>query len=191
MLVTDANSAGFVIVYGLTYFFANCGPNSTTFLIPTECVPTRIRTTAHGISAAAGKCGATCGALGLLTMWYSFCTLTLDSTGAPNCTANFSPLAPLKYMQQNQSDNGLVAVMKLCASVAFLGNVVTFFFIRKTGGKKLEDVDGASFTLAKYDLFSASNANPMRKVVVAAMGDYAQRALEDYSRSNSPRHAPL
>ncbi|KAJ5500022.1 hypothetical protein N7453_009073 [Penicillium expansum] len=34
------------------------GPNCTTFLIPTEVFPTRVRGTAHGISAAAGKCGA-------------------------------------------------------------------------------------------------------------------------------------
>ena len=34
------------------------GPNATTFLIPVEVFPTRVRGTAHGISAAAGKCGA-------------------------------------------------------------------------------------------------------------------------------------
>ena len=77
-MVTDNSSAGFVVVYGLTYFFANFGPNSTTFLMPTECFPTRIRTTAHGISAGTGKIGAICGAMGLLAYWYSFCTLTLD-----------------------------------------------------------------------------------------------------------------
>lgn len=36
----------------------NVGPNCTTFLIPAEVFPTRVRGTAHGISAAAGKCGA-------------------------------------------------------------------------------------------------------------------------------------
>lgn len=34
------------------------GPNATTFLIPVEVFPTRVRGTAHGISAGAGKCGA-------------------------------------------------------------------------------------------------------------------------------------
>lgn len=36
----------------------NAGPNCTTFLIPAEVFPTRVRGTAHGMSAAAGKCGA-------------------------------------------------------------------------------------------------------------------------------------
>ncbi|KAJ5846507.1 hypothetical protein N7534_010176 [Penicillium rubens] len=39
-------------------FFLTVGPNCTTFLIPAEVFPTRVRGTAHGISGAAGKCGA-------------------------------------------------------------------------------------------------------------------------------------
>ncbi|CZR68276.1 uncharacterized protein PAC_18175 [Phialocephala subalpina] len=39
-------------------FFLNCGPTATTFLIPVEVFPTRVRSTAHGISAASGKSGA-------------------------------------------------------------------------------------------------------------------------------------
>ncbi|KAJ5944369.1 hypothetical protein N7516_004537 [Penicillium verrucosum] len=39
-------------------FLLTVGPNCTTFLIPTEVFPTRVRGTAHGISAAAGKYGA-------------------------------------------------------------------------------------------------------------------------------------
>ena len=39
-------------------FFGQCGPNCTTFLIPTEIFPTEMRTMCHGISAAAGKVGA-------------------------------------------------------------------------------------------------------------------------------------
>jgi PHS family inorganic phosphate transporter-like MFS transporter len=34
------------------------GPNTTTFIVPGECFPTRYRSTSHGISAAAGKVGA-------------------------------------------------------------------------------------------------------------------------------------
>jgi len=34
------------------------GPNSTTFLLPVEVFPTRVRATAHGIAAASGKLGA-------------------------------------------------------------------------------------------------------------------------------------
>ena len=48
----------FIIQYGLTLFFANFGPNSTTFIVPAEIFPARLRSTCHGISAAAGKAGA-------------------------------------------------------------------------------------------------------------------------------------
>lgn len=45
-------------MFTLSQFTLNIGPNATTFLIPAEVFPTRVRGTAHGISAAAGKCGA-------------------------------------------------------------------------------------------------------------------------------------
>ncbi|KAJ9684062.1 hypothetical protein PVL29_016517 [Vitis rotundifolia] len=52
----------FAVFYGLTLFFANFGPNSTTFIVPAELFPARFRSTCHGISAAAGKAGAIIGA---------------------------------------------------------------------------------------------------------------------------------
>ena len=48
----------FLAIYGLTFFFANFGPNTTTFVYPSEVFPTAFRTTGHGIAAAAGKIGA-------------------------------------------------------------------------------------------------------------------------------------
>ncbi len=48
----------FITLYGLSYLFGNIGPNSTTFLLPTELFPTQVRTTGHGIAAACGKLGA-------------------------------------------------------------------------------------------------------------------------------------
>jgi PHS family inorganic phosphate transporter-like MFS transporter len=48
----------FLVVYGTTFFFANFGPNTTTFVYPSEVFPTSYRTTGHGISSAAGKIGA-------------------------------------------------------------------------------------------------------------------------------------
>ena len=45
-------------LYILAQFFFNFGPNTTTFIIPGECFPTRYRSTGHGVSAAAGKIGA-------------------------------------------------------------------------------------------------------------------------------------
>ncbi|HYA54701.1 MAG TPA: MFS transporter [Thermoplasmata archaeon] len=48
----------FLAIYGLTFFFANFGPNTTTFVYPSEVFPTSYRTTGHGIAAASGKIGA-------------------------------------------------------------------------------------------------------------------------------------
>ncbi|KAL2527403.1 putative inorganic phosphate transporter 1-7 [Abeliophyllum distichum] len=55
----------FAALYGLTFFFANFGPNSTTFVLPAELFPTRLRSTCHAISAASGKAGAMIGAFGM------------------------------------------------------------------------------------------------------------------------------
>jgi MFS transporter, PHS family, inorganic phosphate transporter len=48
----------FILLYGISYFFAEFGPNTTTFVYPAEIFPARIRTTSHGITATAGKIGA-------------------------------------------------------------------------------------------------------------------------------------
>ncbi|KAG6475285.1 hypothetical protein ZIOFF_064503 [Zingiber officinale] len=53
-------------MYAFTFFFANFGPNSTTFIVPAEVFPARLRSTCHGISAATGKMGAIVGAFGFL-----------------------------------------------------------------------------------------------------------------------------
>ena len=45
-------------LYVVAQFFFNFGPNSTTFVVPGECFPTRYRSTSHGFSAASGKVGA-------------------------------------------------------------------------------------------------------------------------------------
>jgi len=62
----NGNQIGFVVMYSLTFFFANFGPNATTFMVPAEIFPARLRSTCHGISAAAGKAGAMVGAFGFL-----------------------------------------------------------------------------------------------------------------------------
>jgi PHS family inorganic phosphate transporter-like MFS transporter len=47
----------FLILYGLSFFFTEFGPNATTFVYPSEIFPVRVRTTGHGIAAAMGKLG--------------------------------------------------------------------------------------------------------------------------------------
>ena len=48
----------FLLLYGVSFFFTEFGPNCTTFVIPAEVFPTGGRTTGHGIAAGIGKLGA-------------------------------------------------------------------------------------------------------------------------------------
>jgi MFS transporter, PHS family, inorganic phosphate transporter len=57
-----ANAWPFLILYGISYFFTEFGPNTTTFIYPAELFPVQVRTTGHGISAGMGKMGAFAGA---------------------------------------------------------------------------------------------------------------------------------
>jgi MFS transporter, PHS family, inorganic phosphate transporter len=52
----------FILLYGVSYFFTEFGPNTTTFVYPAELFPVDVRTTGHGLSAGAGKLGAFLGA---------------------------------------------------------------------------------------------------------------------------------
>ncbi|RLN13445.1 hypothetical protein C2845_PM09G10470 [Panicum miliaceum] len=58
--------AWYIVLYALTFFSANLGPNTTTFILPAELFPARFRSTCHGISGAAGKLSALVGAIGFL-----------------------------------------------------------------------------------------------------------------------------
>jgi PHS family inorganic phosphate transporter-like MFS transporter len=48
----------FLLVFGVSYFFIQFGPNTTTFVLPSEVFPISMRTTGHGIAAGIGKLGA-------------------------------------------------------------------------------------------------------------------------------------
>jgi Sugar (and other) transporter len=58
----------FLLLFGATYFFAEFGPNTTTFVYPAEIFPVRVRTTSGGIAAAAGKMGAFIGTYALTAL---------------------------------------------------------------------------------------------------------------------------
>jgi MFS family permease len=47
----------FLVVYGISYFFTEFGPNATTFVYPAELFPVAGRTTGHGVASATGKLG--------------------------------------------------------------------------------------------------------------------------------------
>lgn len=82
----------FIAIFGISFFFVNFGPNTTTFLIPAEIYPTNIRARAHGISAAIGKVGAFIGAfllpplLKLFGLSFIFITMSIVSLAGICCT---------------------------------------------------------------------------------------------------------
>eukprot|EP00760_Papus_ankaliazontas_P021141 PhM_4_TR18644/c2_g1_i2/m.23202/K08176/PHO84; MFS transporter, PHS family, inorganic phosphate transporter len=73
--LTTSAPVGGLLLFGASFFLSNLGPNTTTFVIPSEVFPHEVRTTTHGISAACGKLGAVVGALlfaevdASLTLW--------------------------------------------------------------------------------------------------------------------------
>jgi MFS family permease len=62
-LLGDASAVlvPFVVLYCINYFFTEFGPNTTTFVLPAEIFPVRVRSTSHGIAATVGKVGAAIG----------------------------------------------------------------------------------------------------------------------------------
>lgn len=77
----------FILLYGVSYFFAEFGPNTTTFVYPAEIFPARIRTTSHGITATCGKLGAFVGT-------FAF-PLLMDRFGLPGAMGTVSAVAIL------------------------------------------------------------------------------------------------
>ncbi|KAF9173934.1 Inorganic phosphate transporter pho84 [Mortierella sp. AD011] len=108
--IRNTSVALFVILFALTQFFQNFGPNSTTFIIPGEVFPTRYRSTGHGIAAGSGKLGAIIAQVGFSRM--------KDNGG---------------------SNAGIPTLLKIFALFMFIGLLVTFL-IPETKGKTLEEL---------------------------------------------------
>ncbi|KAH7434132.1 hypothetical protein KP509_06G001500 [Ceratopteris richardii] len=111
----------FVVLYAFTFFFANFGPNSTTFIVPAEIFPARVRSTCHGISAASGKAGAIVGAFGFLYAAQS--------------------------SHEGQQDPGYPTGLGIRTSLIMLGviNGLGFLFtflVPETMGRSLEEISG-------------------------------------------------
>ncbi|KAA8548802.1 hypothetical protein F0562_000486 [Nyssa sinensis] len=113
------NRIGFVIMYSLTFFFANFGPNATTFVVPAEIFPARLRSTCHGISAASGKAGAIVGAFGFL--------YAAQSQDRNKTDQGYPPGIGVK--------NSLIVL----GVVNFLGMLFTFL-VPESNGKSLEEM---------------------------------------------------
>lgn len=80
----------FLVLYGISYFFAEFGPNTTTFVLAAELYPVSVRTTAHGISAGVAKIGAFIG-----VFLFPVLTKTLGLNGTFVITSVFALLGTL------------------------------------------------------------------------------------------------
>jgi MFS transporter, PHS family, inorganic phosphate transporter len=90
----------FILIYGLSYFFVEFGPNTTTFLIPAEIFPTSIRAKGHGISAAVAKVGAALGAFFLIPLLHSEGLSVTFGSLAVVCLAGIACTTLLPEMKQ-------------------------------------------------------------------------------------------
>ncbi|KAJ0247719.1 inorganic phosphate transporter 1-8 [Hirschfeldia incana] len=115
----EQTKKGFMVLYGLVFFFSNFGPNTTTFIIPAELFPARFRSTCHGISGAAGKLGAIVGTVGFL--WAT----KLDNDDDKNKV----------YPDVNR----MRAAFLILGGVCIAGIFVTYFFTKETVGRSLEE----------------------------------------------------
>ena len=52
------STGAFLAIFGISYLFTEFGPNTTTFVLPSEVFPVSMRTTGHGFAAGIGKLGA-------------------------------------------------------------------------------------------------------------------------------------
>ncbi|RWV84373.1 hypothetical protein GW17_00053910, partial [Ensete ventricosum] len=118
---TKGNHIGFIVMYPFTFFFANFGPNSTTFIVPAEIFAARLRSTCHGISAASGKLGAIVGSLGFLYL-------------AQNQD-------PVKADRGYRAGIGVRNSLFLLAGCSLLG-LACSFLVPESKGKSLEEMSG-------------------------------------------------
>ena len=106
-------------------FFFNAGPNSTTFVIPAECFPTKYRSTSHGISAASGKIGAI-----IAQVVFG----PLKGIGADDALAKTDPRWSTPFLPH---------IMQIFAFFMLCG-LFTTFLLPETKRKTLEELGGLS-----------------------------------------------
>ena len=112
-------------LYIIIHFLFNMGPNTTTFVVPGECFPTRYRSTGHGLSAAMGKIGA------IIVQVVSVPLLAKD--------------APATCKRDTGCSPWVHKVMQIFALLMFLGFLVSFL-IPETKGYTLEELVGEPST---------------------------------------------
>lgn len=138
--------------------FRGAGANTTTFIVPSEVFPTRIRATAHGLSAACGKIGATVGNTVLVEIYNMFCD-------GRNCVSGTAPGA----------QQGIVSVMWTCCAVCLAGALMTLVLTKETMHATLEEVDAKSKIEAAVTANNA--ARSMRLAATRSREEAAEKGV--------------
>lgn len=105
----------FAVFFGVSYFFTEFGPNTTTFVYPVEVFPTAARTTGHGLSAGIGKVGAFVGVF----------------------------MFPI-LLAQGHSGKNIALALGVAAISAVLGFVLTLVTLPETNQLSLEDTSSGA-----------------------------------------------
>ncbi|KAI0152335.1 phosphate permease [Hypoxylon sp. NC0597] len=138
-LYNNLSKGALLALYVIANYFFNFGPNTTTFIIPGECFPTRYRSSGHGLSAAMGKVGA------IVAQVISLPLLTKD---APHeCTGKECNPWLNRLMQ-------IFALFMLCGTFSSL-------LIPETKGYTLEELAGeppTSYNSGRNGSFIETNA---------------------------------
>ncbi|CAO3628967.1 unnamed protein product [Mucor fragilis] len=115
-LLIENSMPAFIFLFTLAQLFQNFGANATTFIIPGEVFPTKVRASAHGISAASGKAGA------------------IIASFAFNVLVEVGDTKPGQHAFLPQT-------LGIFSAVMFLGFVVTFFWVPESKGKDLSEFE--------------------------------------------------
>lgn len=111
--LSSGSQFGLIIIAQL---FFNFGPNATTFIVPGEVFPSRVRGLAHGFCAAVGKLGAILSGIGF--NWWS-----------------------QKDHEMYPGSIGLSGVLWIFFALELLGAVVTYFCVPETKGRDSDAID--------------------------------------------------
>ncbi|OAY70713.1 putative inorganic phosphate transporter 1-10 [Ananas comosus] len=157
----DHTNAWFIVLYALTFFFSNFGPNTITFILPAELFPARFRSTCHGISGASGKVGAIVGAVGFL--WAS------QDNNRANIQQGYEP------------GIGMMYALIILGGVCVVGLVHTYVFTPETKMRSLEENEGGGSTHRENE-----NGGNAEEVVMGIVVTGNEVPKSPSNRSNSP-----
>ncbi|KAE8209005.1 hypothetical protein CF327_g6958 [Tilletia walkeri] len=138
---TLKNQTGpFFVVFVFLQLFFNFGANATTFIVPAEVFPTRVRAAAHGLCAAIGKLGAILASL------------------------LFSRLSNPKGDPKHPGAIGIQNVFWIFFAISILGFIITFIAVPETKDFDADEVDRAELAaLAKGQELPAEMTRMMPK----------------------------